>query len=76
MLNIREYLEDIRHVLDLQSPAQFKMFIYHYMANDPRVAPLLDMNRSEIKLYMQQLRKELLPVIDEYLELMEEDLMH
>lgn len=73
MLNIREYLEDIQHILSQQSPAQFKMFMYRYMDGDPRVEQLLKLDRPLLKLYLARLKKEMLPRINEYLEIMDDD---
>lgn len=76
MLDIRNYLEDIQHVLSVQSPAQFKMFLYRYMEDDPRTQLLLKLNRPELKLYMARLKKEMLPWIEESLEIMSDDPLH
>ncbi|WP_157724041.1 hypothetical protein [Thermincola potens] len=76
MLNIRDYLEDIHHILSVQSPAQFKMFIYRYMPNDPRAQYLLSLDRNELKLYVNRLKKQMLPWIEESLEIMSDDPLH
>jgi len=76
MLNVRIYLEDIKHIIHANSTAQLKMFVFRYMAEDPNLERLLNLDRATLKLYLYYLRKEVLPIIEEHLSDMSNDPLH
>lgn len=73
MLNIRNYLEDMRHVIHYNSPAHLKMFAFRYMAEDPNLQIILSLDRVSLKLYLYYLKTEVLPLIDKHLENMADE---
>lgn len=76
MLNVRNYLEDIHHVISANSPAQLKMFAYRYKADNPGLQLILHLDREALKLYLYLLKKDVLPLIKQHLNEMSEDTMH
>jgi len=76
MLDIRNYLKDIHHVIRANSPAQLKMFAYRYMAENPDLKFLLKMDRATLKLYLNHLKKDVLPLVIDHLDEMTDDPMH
>lgn len=76
MLNVKNYLEEIRHVIQANSAAQLKMFVLRYVKDDPKLHMLLNLNKKELKLYLIYLKKEILPLIEEELSDMSDDPFH
>lgn len=72
MLNIRNYLEDIKYVINTNSPAQLKMFAFRYQQDAPHLKSLLELDRSALKLYLHYMKKEVLPQIEEHLDDMDD----
>ncbi len=76
MQSIRTYLEDIRYVINANSPAQLKMFIFRYKRQDPNLQVLLNLDRRALKLYLYYLKKEVLPLIEKHLECCSDEVFH
>ena len=76
MLNIRNYLEDIRSIINARSPAQLKMFAFRYKEDAPHLECLIGLDRSALRLYLQYMKKEVLPQIEEHLNDMDDDIKH
>lgn len=73
MQNVKHYLEDIYHIINTNSPAQLKMFVLRNLENHPGLRPLLTLNRTELKLFLHYLRKEILPKIKQDLNDISDD---
>jgi len=76
MLDVRNYLEDIHHIISINSPAQLKMFVFRHMDEDPNLRFLLEADRATLKLYLYYLKKDILPFIEEHLNNMTDDPIH
>lgn len=73
MQQVKHYLEDICHIINTNSPAQLKMFVLRNLDAHPGLKPLLGLNRTELKLFLHHLRKEVLPKIKQNLDDISED---
>lgn len=73
MQHIKGYLEDICHIINANSPAQLKMFVFRHLDSHPGLKPLLSLNRTELKLFLHYLKKEVLPKIKQDLNDITED---
>ena len=74
--DVKTYLEDIRHIIHINSPAQLKMFAMRHKDKDPNLGLLLDFDRATLKLYLYYLRKHVLPFIEEQLNYITDDPIH
>ncbi|PKM83022.1 MAG: hypothetical protein CVU89_02530 [Firmicutes bacterium HGW-Firmicutes-14] len=76
MLDVRSYLEDMRHIIQVKSPAQLRMFVLRYRNENPSLQTLLRFDRAALKQYLFQLEKEVLPLIEWHLNNMSDDPLH
>lgn len=74
MEHVKQYLEDICHIINANSPAQLKMFVLRHLDNHPGLRPLLSLDRTELKLFLYYLRIEVLPKIKRDLNDISDDL--
>lgn len=73
MLDVRNYLEEIKHIIKANSPAQLKMFVLRHVNEHPGLQPILQLNRVEMKIFLHYLKERVLPKIEEELNEMTND---